>query len=127
MAQIGTLSARQVRAIEALLTSPSISEAAEACGIGRRTLHTWLEDPEFKQALAAAESEAISLAVREMIGDMRENLATMRDIRRSDESSAAIKLRAAALLDASLLRWREIATFEERLVAIEAKLSSESR
>lgn len=119
---------QQARAIAALLTSPSVSEAAEKAGIGERTLYRWLaEDPDFKQALAAAESDAISSAVRELIGDMRENLATVREIRQSDESSAAIKLRAAALLDACLLRWREIATFEERLVAIEARLSSEGR
>ena len=123
----GTLSTKKQAAIAALLTSPSITEAAEASGIGRSTMHRWLEDPEFKQALSAAEADAISSAVRRMIGDMSDNLSTMRDIRVSEDSSPALKLRAAALLDASLLRWREAATLEERLVAIEARLTSEGR
>ena len=120
MAQNSTLSTRQVRAIEALLTSATITEAAEACGIGRRTLHTWLEDPSFRAALATAESDAISEAVRGLVGDMRENFSTMRQIRRDSESEI-LRLRAAALLDASLLKWREIASIEERLVALEAR------
>ena len=127
MTQNGTLSTKKQAAIAALLTSPSITEAAEASGIGRSTMHRWLEDPEFKQALSAAEADAISSAVRRMIGDMSDNLSTMRDIRVSEDSSPALKLRAAALLDASLLRWREAATLEERLVAIEARLTSEGR
>ena len=117
----GTLSTKKQAAIAALLTSPSITEAAEVSGIGRSTMHRWLEDPEFKQALSAAEAEAISSAVRRMVGDMSENLSTMREIRDDEESSAALKLRAAALLDASLLKWREIASIEERLVALEAR------
>ena len=123
----GTLSTKKQAAIAALLTSPSITEAAEASGIGRSTMHRWLEDPEFKQALSAAEADAISSAVRRMIGDMSDNLALMREIRDDPGSSAALKLRAAALVDASLLRWREAATLEERLVAIEARLTSEGR
>ena len=121
MAQDGTLSTKQQAAIAALLSSPSITEAAEASGIGRSTMHRWLEDPEFKQALSAAEAEAISSAVRRMVGDMSDNLATMRDIRDDKESSAALALRAAIALDASLLKWREIASIEERLVALEAR------
>ena len=123
----GTLSTKKQAAIAALLTSPSITEAAEASGIGRSTMHRWLEDPAFKQALSAAEADAISSAVRRMIGDMSDNLSAMRDIRVSEDSSPALKLRAAAILDASLLKWREAATLEERLVAIEARLTSEGR
>ena len=121
MTQNGTLSTKKQAAIAALLSSPSITEAAEASGIGRSTMHRWLEDPEFKQALSAAEAEAISSAVRRMVGDMSDNLATMRDIRDGKESSPALQLRAAALLDASLLKWREIASIEERLLALEAR------
>ena len=121
MAQDGTLSTKQQAAIAALLSSPSITEAAEASGAGRRTLHRWLEDPGFRQALAAAEAEAISSAVRRMVGDMSENLATMREIRDDPDTSPALSLRAAIALDASLLKWREIASIEERLLALEAR------
>ena len=122
MAQDGTLSTKQQAAIAALLSSPSITEAAEASGIGRSTMHRWLEDPEFKQALSAAEAEAISSAVRRMVGDMGGNLATMREIRGDPGESAALRLRAAIALDASLQKWRDLATTEERLSALEARL-----
>ena len=117
----GTLSTKKQAAIAALLSSPSITEAAEASGIGRSTMHRWLEDPEFKQALSAAEAEAISSAVRRLVGGMGENLSTMREIRDDPDTSPALSLRAAIALDASLLKWREIASIEERLLALEAR------
>lgn len=126
MAQNGTLSSRQTRAIAALISSPSIAEAAELAKIGRRTLHNWLaEDADFQQALSAAESAAISEAVRATGADMAANFATMREIRDDLELPASVRLRAAQTLDGSLLRWREIASIEERLVALEERAVSE--
>ena len=125
MAQNSTLSTRQARAIEALLTSPSITEAAEACGIGRRTLHTWLDSADFRAALASAESDAIGAAVRRLVGDMAGNLATMREIRDDPDQSATLRLRAAIALDASLQKWRDLASTEERLAVLEERLSHE--
>jgi hypothetical protein len=122
MAQNSTLSTRQARAIEALLSSASITEAAERSGIGRRTLHTWLDDSDFRASLASAESDAIGAAVRRLCGDMAGNLATMREIRDDPDQSAALRLRAAIALDASLQKWRDLATTEERLTALEARL-----
>ncbi|MBX7251418.1 MAG: hypothetical protein K1X50_05485, partial [Candidatus Promineofilum sp.] len=60
MAQNGTaqgdLSVNQRRAIEALLSEASIDAAAEASGVGRRTLHRWLaEDATFTAALRASQ------------------------------------------------------------------------
>ena len=42
------------KAIVALLSEKSVSEAATACGIGERTLHRWLADDEQFQADYAA-------------------------------------------------------------------------
>jgi DNA-binding MarR family transcriptional regulator len=44
MAKDGSLTTRQRRAIAALLTNPTIGEAAEAARVGERTLHRWLAD-----------------------------------------------------------------------------------
>ena len=124
MAESGNLSARKSRAIAALLSSASVLEAAKVAGIGERTLHRYLEEPGFRASLASAESDAIGAAVRRLCGDMAGNLATMREIRDDPDQSAALRLRAAIALDASLQKWRDLATTEERLTALEARLGT---
>lgn len=126
MATNGKLTTRKSQAIAALISAPSIAEAAELAGMGRRTLDRWLaEDAGFQQALSAAESAAISEAVRATGADMAANFATMREIRDDLELPASVRLRAAQTLDGSLLKWREIASIEERLTALEERASNE--
>ena len=43
------LSEKQLRAIPQLVSSKSISEAAELAGVGRQTIHHWMNDPTFKE------------------------------------------------------------------------------
>ena len=50
-------------AIRALLTSPSITDAASQAGISERTLRRWLADPEFKRQYIAAKREIVFLAI----------------------------------------------------------------
>jgi hypothetical protein len=63
------LSPMQSKAILALLNEPSVSKAAEASGVGLRTLHKWLDaDDEFIAAYRKARrqtfTQAISLTMR---------------------------------------------------------------
>ena len=50
------------RAIQALLEEPSVSAAAEAAGLNRRTLQRWLVDDDFRRQLREARSESFSQA-----------------------------------------------------------------
>ena len=43
------LSNKQLRAIPQLVSSKSVSEAAELAGVGRQTIHRWMNDPAFKE------------------------------------------------------------------------------
>jgi hypothetical protein len=58
------ITARQERAITALLVEPSVAKAAEASGVGLRTLHRWTrEDEAFIAAYRAARREAFGHAI----------------------------------------------------------------
>lgn len=46
--RLGKLKPKQQKAVTALLTHPTIRQAAEAVGIGERTLHEWLKEPAFQ-------------------------------------------------------------------------------
>ena len=59
----GALSARQERAILALLNHPSISKAARAAAVGERTLRRWLAEQPFGQAYRNARRDAFTHAL----------------------------------------------------------------
>lgn len=54
MSENGTdkkLTYKQQRAIEALFTSATVTEAADQAGVAERTLYRWLKQPHFQAAL----------------------------------------------------------------------------
>lgn len=57
------LSARQEQAIVALINETTIAAASRASGIGQRTLHRWVSEPDFLAAYRAARREAFSHAI----------------------------------------------------------------
>lgn len=57
------LSGKQERAIVALLNEPSVSRAAQACGINQKTIHRWLDEPVFSRAYRKARREAFAQAI----------------------------------------------------------------
>ncbi len=73
------LSARQRRAIAALLEAPSIRHAATTAAVGERTLRRWLKMTHFAKALEAASSEVVryaNLRVQSATTDAVETLRT---------------------------------------------------
>lgn len=57
------VSARQERAIVALLNNPTVSAAAKESGVAERTLHTWLRQAPFLAAYRFARRESFSQAI----------------------------------------------------------------
>ena len=51
------------QAILALLSEPSITQAATRCGIGEKTLRRWLADPAFQEAYDAARHATFKAAI----------------------------------------------------------------
>ena len=54
------LSRNQERAISALLVHPTMTQAADAAGVGEVTLWRWLRIPTFKEQYRLARREAVS-------------------------------------------------------------------
>ena len=89
------MSAKQEKAIAALLASGSINAAAEAVGVSSRTLRRWLQDDSFAAELRRARARAFSLALSRLASATVEAVdllvATMRD----RAASPGIRVRAA--------------------------------
>jgi hypothetical protein len=93
MAQV---SDRQRRAIEALLISRSVIEAAETSGIPRRTIERWKSDPAFQDAYRAASREKLGDTVGRLRSAAGEAVDALREALRAD--APAVRVRAATVL-----------------------------
>ena len=121
MAENGSkLSAKQHRALSALLTSKSVAEAAAATGLGERTIYRWLTDPAFRQALSAAEGDLIDAATRRLLTLQGTALDTLEAVLGDEDASAGVRIRAAQMVLDHLLKLRELRDIEQRLQALEA-------
>lgn len=119
MARNGTL---QTKAIAALLTEPTIEEAARVAGVGRRTLFRWLaEDAAFVAELRTAEEAAIDHAARRLVGLQDAAINVLSDVLTAPDVAPGVRVRAASLIVELSLRLRELRSLEERVSALEGK------
>ena len=74
-----SLTARQKRAlpIPASASASAIAEAVRLSDVGRRTLHRWLDAPDFREGLAKLHKQAADLARSQE--SLREELQTLED------------------------------------------------
>lgn len=125
MSETGKLTATQHKAIAALLTCASVRQASKQSGVAERTLHRWMEDTAFQAALTDAQSRAVQAHVTALIAQLDDNRAAMIALRDGAQHEST-KLRAAIAIDESLLKWRAVSEFEQRLSALERSLTSET-
>ena len=109
----------QYRAIAALVSSGRLNEAAQEAGVSSRTLRRWMESYAFEERLRAAEDELVRASARRLGGLVEKALDVLNAVMADDKAAVGHRLRAAALVLESSLRWREQVALEERLLALE--------
>ena len=126
MAQNGTksgktsLTARQEKALPILASASSIAEASRLSDVGRRTLHRWLDDPDFRDELARLHEEAADLARSQLHGVMLQAVLALADS--LQDPNPEIRLRAIrTALDYSV-KVNDIERLSKELHALEDSL-----
>ena len=125
MNENATLTPRQLRAINALLTHPTVAAAAGVLGVAPSTIYRWLSETPFRAALAQAEGEAVAAAGRKLVALAEGALNVLSDVMTNPQAPDAVKVRAAETVLAHLLKYREIVTFETRLTDLEKEMRGE--
>ena len=115
------LHSRKLKALEALLRYPNLTQAAEAAGVDRVTLYRWAKEPAFQNLMAEAHAKAQSeaFAILQVAAEPAAAflLSTMRD----PAAPALTRIRAAeAVLDHGLSSSRR--STEKRLAALDQSL-----
>lgn len=89
------LTARQEKAVRALLTEPSIRDTAKRTGIGERTLYTWLKESDFAHAYREARRDAVSRAIGAVQQAAEDAVRTLKEVMTDSTAPAPARVNAA--------------------------------
>jgi hypothetical protein len=89
------LTRKQEVAIAALLTAPTIAEAAHAASISEPTLWRWLQREDFQTAYRQARREAVSQALAYLQRVAGEAVDTLRAVMQDAQKPASARVSAA--------------------------------
>ena len=126
LAALDDLTARQEKAIVALLREPTVTAAAAAVGLGERTIFTWLQDPLFVAAYRAARREAVSQAIAQLQGASQRAVRVLCQVMDDPKANQRTRILAANSVLNTALRAIEIEDLAERLAALEAALHEDT-
>ena len=113
------LKPRQRKALEILVTSGEVGQAAAAANVSRQTIAKWLKDDAFKQALKDADGLALEALARSLLGMAELATKTLREAMSDKAAPAATRVRAAEITLDRLENMRQLAEFDRRLQAVE--------
>ena len=122
--QISTLTFRQQSALPAIAMASTITQAARDSGIGKTTLHRWLQEPEFRQQLANYRQESADLARQQAQALLPRCLTVFAEVMESPDPS--LRLRAARYAVAFALQLAEVQDLKATLHQLEQSVQSYS-
>ena len=99
----GALPAKQESALRAVLSHPTLKEAALAAGISETTLWRYMQDGEFSKRLREARRDAVGHAVTRLQRASSDAVTVLRDLMMKEDAPAAARITAArTVLDYSM-------------------------
>lgn len=113
------LSAKQRKAVEALLATGEVAAAARDVGVSRHTLHRWLNDAQFRAAVRESEARALDELSRLLVRLGRTAATTLAKAMSDPAAPYPTRVRAADATLGRLLQLRELATLEARVTELE--------
>jgi hypothetical protein len=105
--------------IAALLTCPTVRQAAQAAGISEASANRYMKDPAFMEAYRQARKQALDRALAVLEQGMLQAVAVLRMLMTAPETPAATRVRAALGLLELGLRVSVLEDQEARLHALE--------
>lgn len=115
------LTRRQERFLTALLSYPTIVQAAKAAGISEATAGRWMKEEAFAAAYRDARRKALDQILAFVEQTMTASVAVLRSVMLAQDTPPAVKVTAAKVILETGLRCFEIGDQEARLQALEAE------
>ena len=109
--------------LTALAFGASVENAARKAGIGERTAYRRLADPDFRARLSQARQEAVVRTAGMLTGAAVGSVKTLVDLQQDASVPAAVRRGAARDVLEMAVKYRESAEMEQRVAAVEDRLS----
>jgi hypothetical protein len=106
-------------AIAALLTSPTIADAAKQCGVSRRTMQHWIKRESFRKQYAAAKRELLDSTINRLRTIGNEAATALQRVIADKETPASTTVSASRAVIEILLKNHEIEVLEARIEKLE--------
>ncbi|KZE66170.1 hypothetical protein AWM68_07290 [Fictibacillus phosphorivorans] len=110
---------KQELAIIALLTEPTIKQAAEKVGIGETTIYRWLQTDSFQQLFRSAKNQAVSQATARLQQSSTLAVETLNEVMREKRAPAMARVTAAKTVLEFCYKAYEIDEIKDRLDKLE--------
>jgi len=108
------------QAIAALLTRPSIEDAARVAGVGEKTIRRWMQEPQFNARYLQARSASVRQSIARIQQATGAAGATILRLMTDPNVPAAVRLGAAECVFGLAVKGIEQEDIEARLAALEA-------
>lgn len=118
------LTAKQVKAIESLLTEPTIQKAAETTGVSYTQLRRWLAETGFADAYRRARSVLFESTLAGLQAVVSDAVKTLHKIMGDESNAASVRVNAAGKLLEAGFKSRDMLDVEQRLAELEARFAA---
>ena len=112
-------SRKQQQDIAALLTAPTMAEAAARCGISEKTLWRWSQNPEFAVRFREARSRALEAAINKLCHSTYQAAVVLLEISTNKRASSSSRVSAARAIFEIAIKVREFHELENRVAELE--------
>ena len=118
------LSRLQSKAIIALLSAPTLTDAASQVKVSEKTLRNWLKKPEFSQAVKEAGKAMLGITMSRLQGAARDATDTL--LRSLTCGVPASEVRAAGLILDNAFKVADLYDLQERVAALESAIGGKN-
>ncbi|WP_257349060.1 hypothetical protein [Pseudalkalibacillus decolorationis] len=122
----GKLSRKQEIAVMALLTEPTIKQAAEKVQVNEATLYRWLQLEGFQDMYKNAKRQAVEQATARLQQSSTLAVNTLNDVMSNPKAAAMARVTAAKTVLEFAYKAYELDELQERVEALEESLKENS-
>jgi hypothetical protein len=120
LAQKSDLTPKQEKAIESLLTHPTMEEAAQSAGVNRTTIFRWLQQKDFQTAYTKARRESVKHAIARLQNRTGEAVEVLAEIMNDSTANPFARVAAAKTIIEHSVKSVEVEEMAERIQELEA-------
>ncbi|NIN91585.1 hypothetical protein GTO36_01020 [bacterium] len=115
---------KKQEAIAALLTQPTIKEAAKSAGVGEKTLWRWLQNEEFRESYCDAKRRVVEEGISRLQQVCGEAVETLKEIMRDQEKPPSSRVTASRIILEMAVKALEVQDLTSRVEKLEKTIES---